>query len=75
MLKKIAFAVLVMCLMFCRIESVAAASVAEASCYDQCSTGCVQSNTRKMQRCDRKCQIKCGPDSEVDKHYNEFIKV
>ncbi|KAK2664039.1 hypothetical protein Ddye_002613 [Dipteronia dyeriana] len=28
-------------------------------CLDACQTGCVQPDTRLMQRCDRKCQIKC----------------
>ncbi|PON83898.1 hypothetical protein TorRG33x02_203380 [Trema orientale] len=44
-----------------------------ADCYDACSTACVQPNTRLMQRCDRKCQIKCGPDSTVKEYVNEVI--
>ncbi|ONI13841.1 hypothetical protein PRUPE_4G249100 [Prunus persica] len=39
---------------------------AGVDCYDACNTGCVQSNTRLYQRCDRKCKIRCGPDSEVE---------
>ncbi|KAL5721180.1 hypothetical protein ACHQM5_013772 [Ranunculus cassubicifolius] len=31
-------------------------------CYDSCSTACVQPDTRLMTRCDRKCQIRCGPN-------------
>ncbi|KAI3770282.1 hypothetical protein L6452_01409 [Arctium lappa] len=34
-------------------------------CYDSCSTGCVNRDTRLMQRCDRKCQIRCSPDRSV----------
>ncbi|KAK4271107.1 hypothetical protein QN277_019847 [Acacia crassicarpa] len=34
-----------------------------ADCLDACQTACVQKDTRVMQRCERKCQIKCGPDS------------
>ncbi|XP_057976489.1 uncharacterized protein LOC131163767 [Malania oleifera] len=36
-------------------------------CYDACSTGCVQPDTRLMQRCDIKCQIKCSADSQDKK--------
>ncbi|CAA2933969.1 WAT1-related At1g25270-like, partial [Olea europaea subsp. europaea] len=31
------------------------------SCYDSCSTGCVNPDLRLMKRCDRKCQIRCSP--------------
>ncbi|KAL4556064.1 hypothetical protein LXL04_038704 [Taraxacum kok-saghyz] len=31
-------------------------------CFDSCSTGCVNSNTRLMQRCEGKCRIRCSPD-------------
>ncbi|KAK7328226.1 hypothetical protein VNO77_22328 [Canavalia gladiata] len=34
-------------------------------CIDACSTGCVQRDSRLTARCDRKCIIKCGPDSAV----------
>ncbi|PIN03497.1 hypothetical protein CDL12_23978 [Handroanthus impetiginosus] len=37
-------------------------------CYDACSTACVNPDTRLMARCDRKCQIKCGPDLEANGH-------
>ncbi|GKV24207.1 hypothetical protein SLEP1_g33845 [Rubroshorea leprosula] len=56
-------------LIFCVVISSHFASVEpQIDCYDACSTACVQPNTRLMQRCDRKCQIKCGPDSKVDGH-------
>ncbi|CAH1450591.1 unnamed protein product [Lactuca virosa] len=37
-------------------------------CLDSCSTGCVNRDTRLMQRCERKCQIRCSPDRSVDDH-------
>ncbi|GMY19364.1 hypothetical protein FCV25MIE_14603 [Fagus crenata] len=68
MKKKVMVAVLVLCVIISsHMESAESAS---PDCYDQCSTGCVQSNTRLMQRCDRKCQIKCGPDSDIDVNPN-----
>lgn len=36
------------------------------NCYDSCSTGCVQRDTRLMLRCDRKCSIRCSPDVKVE---------
>ncbi|KAF9608442.1 hypothetical protein IFM89_009808 [Coptis chinensis] len=39
---------------------------AVTDCYDACSTGCVQRDTRLMQRCDRKCAIKCEPSALVE---------
>lgn len=30
-------------------------------CIDACFTGCVNINTRVMQRCEGKCRIRCGP--------------
>ncbi|XAR53100.1 hypothetical protein NMG60_11021502 [Bertholletia excelsa] len=43
-------------------------STTDPQCYDSCNMGCVQyhNNTRLYKRCDRKCQIKCGPDAEAD---------
>ncbi|KAI3752797.1 hypothetical protein L2E82_24834 [Cichorium intybus] len=51
-------------------------------CLDSCSTGCVNRDNslnytyqfaqifsaRLMQRCERKCQIRCSPDRSVDDH-------
>ncbi|KAJ6869457.1 hypothetical protein NC651_034255 [Populus alba x Populus x berolinensis] len=39
-----------------------------SDCDDACTTGCVQSNTRLLLRCNIKCGIRCGPDSEVEDH-------
>ncbi|ONI35931.1 hypothetical protein PRUPE_1G561600 [Prunus persica] len=64
--KKMAVALLVLCAVFSCMEKVVDSADAGVDCYDACNTGCVQSNTRLYQRCDRKCQIKCGPDSEVE---------
>ncbi|CAB4267550.1 unnamed protein product [Prunus armeniaca] len=57
--KKMAVALLVLCAVFSCMEKVV--DSAGVDCYDACNTGCVQSNTRLYQRCDRKCRIKCGP--------------
>ncbi|PQM36471.1 hypothetical protein Pyn_13469 [Prunus yedoensis var. nudiflora] len=62
--KKMAVALLVLCAVFSCMEKVV--DSAGVDCYDACNTGCVQSNTRLYLRCDRKCQIRCGPDSEVE---------
>ncbi|KAL1336301.1 hypothetical protein HN51_030688 [Arachis hypogaea] len=36
-------------------------------CLDACQTACVSpGDLRLQQRCERKCQIKCGPDSTVE---------
>ncbi|PON76079.1 thionin-like protein [Parasponia andersonii] len=70
MIKKTIVAAMILFLVFSYRERVAAHA---ADCYDACSTACVQSNTRLMQRCDRKCQIKCGPDSTVKEHVDEAI--
>ncbi|KAL5854913.1 hypothetical protein ACOSQ4_004715 [Xanthoceras sorbifolium] len=40
-----------------------------ADCNDACSTACVQPDSRLMQRCDRKCQIKCDPASQVQEEH------
>ncbi|XWS55193.1 hypothetical protein CRYUN_Cryun10bG0153600 [Craigia yunnanensis] len=63
MMKKMIVVVLIFCIFSSQMGNVEPQGV---DCYDACSTGCVQSNTRLMQRCDRKCQIKCGPDSKVE---------
>ncbi|KAA3463311.1 Tubby-like F-box protein 8 [Gossypium australe] len=57
MKKMMIIAVLIFCVLSSQMEIVAP----QVDCYDACSTGCVQSNTRLMQRCDRKCQIRCSP--------------
>ncbi|XVF68089.1 hypothetical protein PTKIN_Ptkin10aG0175200 [Pterospermum kingtungense] len=62
MMKKMIVAVLIFCIITSQMETVEP----QVDCYDACSTGCVQSNTRLMQRCERKCQIRCGPDSKLD---------
>ncbi|KAM3690867.1 hypothetical protein ACJW30_09G153000 [Castanea mollissima] len=62
-MKKIIVVVMVLCVILSHMDSAEAQS---PDCYDQCSTACVQSDTRLMQRCDRKCQIRCGPDSDID---------
>ncbi|KAI5661468.1 hypothetical protein M9H77_20791 [Catharanthus roseus] len=37
-------------------------------CYDACSTACVgRGDTREMQRCERKCSIRCSPESVLKK--------
>ncbi|KAG5000573.1 hypothetical protein JHK87_021645 [Glycine soja] len=36
-----------------------------ADCLDGCSTACVQSDSRLQARCERKCSIRCGPDSTI----------
>ncbi|KAK7302474.1 hypothetical protein RJT34_13364 [Clitoria ternatea] len=36
-----------------------------SDCLDACSTACVQRDARLQARCDRKCTIRCGPDSTV----------
>ncbi|CAG7864602.1 unnamed protein product [Brassica rapa] len=43
------------------LDMVAEAQLGPGDCYDGCSTGCVQRDSRKMARCDRKCSIRCGP--------------
>ncbi|TMW99547.1 hypothetical protein EJD97_002368 [Solanum chilense] len=35
-------------------------------CYDSCNTACVGQSWREYQRCDEKCQIRCGPDGKID---------
>ncbi|OMO92060.1 hypothetical protein COLO4_17908 [Corchorus olitorius] len=59
MMKQMMVAVLIFCIFTSQMEN----AESQVDCYDACSTGCVQSNTRLMQRCDGKCQIRCGPDS------------
>ncbi|KAG2705213.1 hypothetical protein I3843_05G038900 [Carya illinoinensis] len=63
MMKKIVVAMLVLCVFISHMDVVEPSAF---DCYDACSTGCVQSNTRLMARCDRKCQIKCSPDSSTE---------
>ncbi|XXG52915.1 hypothetical protein AAC387_Pa03g1112 [Persea americana] len=60
--EKMAAALLLLLLLSCQMEMV---EPGPADCYDACSTGCVQRDARLMARCDRKCQIKCGPDGNV----------
>ncbi|CAK8530247.1 unnamed protein product [Lathyrus sativus] len=38
-----------------------------SDCLDACSTACVSRDSRLTARCDRKCQIRCDPDSMVEK--------
>ncbi|KAK9929514.1 hypothetical protein M0R45_026610 [Rubus argutus] len=59
--------VLVLVLVLCVMSSNMEQSFAQVDCYDACSTGCVSyfNNPRLMSRCDRKCQIKCGPEVAV----------
>jgi hypothetical protein len=35
------------------------------NCYDSCNTGCVNPDPRLYRRCDRKCQIRCGPGNKA----------
>ncbi|PRQ20107.1 hypothetical protein RchiOBHm_Chr7g0224551 [Rosa chinensis] len=69
-MKKIS--VLVLVLVLCVMTSNVKQSLAQVDCYDACSTGCVSyiNNPRLMSRCDRKCQIKCGPDSQVEENFH-----
>ncbi|KAJ6970975.1 hypothetical protein NC653_035292 [Populus alba x Populus x berolinensis] len=65
MMRKILVAVLIVSMVASHFENVASDA---SDCDDACTTGCVQSNTRLMRRCDIKCGIRCGPDSEVEDH-------
>ncbi|KAE9595095.1 hypothetical protein Lal_00041291 [Lupinus albus] len=63
-MKKIGVAIIMLLFVICsQMETVNSDA---SDCLDACSTACVQRDTRLMQRCDRKCQIKCGPDSKVE---------
>ncbi|KAK9278462.1 hypothetical protein L1049_028027 [Liquidambar formosana] len=62
MMKKIAVIVLVLCVLSSHMECV---EPSVFDCMDACSTGCVQSNTRLMQRCEGKCRIKCDPGRKL----------
>ncbi|CAK7339008.1 unnamed protein product [Dovyalis caffra] len=64
-MKKIIVAVLIVSMILSHFESVESGP---GDCLDACQTACVQPNTRLMQRCDRKCQIRCDPDPKVDHH-------
>ncbi|KAJ4847381.1 hypothetical protein Tsubulata_018021 [Turnera subulata] len=57
MMKKMMVAVLIVSLVFSQLESAQADAF---DCYDACTTGCVQPDTRLMARCERKCGIRCG---------------
>ncbi|KAJ0080936.1 hypothetical protein Patl1_11980 [Pistacia atlantica] len=63
-MKKIIVVVMIIVFIFSHFETVQPSA---ADCYDACSTACVQKDSRLMQRCDRKCQIKCDPDSSTVK--------
>ncbi|KAL6179062.1 hypothetical protein ACLB2K_050578 [Fragaria x ananassa] len=62
--------VLVVVLVLCVMASSLEQSFAQVDCIDTCTTGCVAyfNNPRLMSRCDRKCQIKCVPDSQVEEN-------
>ncbi|XP_062077259.1 uncharacterized protein LOC133782087 isoform X2 [Humulus lupulus] len=63
MMKKTVVAVMIMFLVFSYSERVAADAF---DCLDGCITGCVSQHfrdTRLGVRCDRKCEIRCGPVS------------
>ena len=64
-MKKILVAVLIVSMIASHFENVASDAF---DCYDACTTGCVQQNTRLMRRCETKCGIKCGQNSEVEDH-------
>ncbi|PIA34567.1 hypothetical protein AQUCO_03700094v1 [Aquilegia coerulea] len=57
-MKKIVVLMVILFLFSSHIETVKPDA---ADCYDGCSTACVQRDTRKMQRCDIKCSIRCAP--------------
>ncbi|KAE8650509.1 hypothetical protein Csa_010751 [Cucumis sativus] len=52
-------AVAILCLLL--LSAVVTVSADAADCIDGCFTACVQKDSRAMQRCERKCTIKCGP--------------
>ncbi|KAJ6761115.1 PLANT THIONIN FAMILY PROTEIN [Salix purpurea] len=64
-MKKILVAVFIVSMIASHFENVASDA---SDCLDACTTGCVQRNTRLMQRCEIKCGIRCGPNSEVEDH-------
>ncbi|GAA0150029.1 hypothetical protein LIER_09056 [Lithospermum erythrorhizon] len=41
-------------------------------CYDACSTGCVNPDTRLMARCDRKCSIRCSADLKTSEQLGKI---
>ncbi|KAA8545552.1 hypothetical protein F0562_020336 [Nyssa sinensis] len=59
MKKMIAFALILFVISSLNMDGVEC----QIDCYDSCSTGCVAyfGDPRRMQRCDRKCQIQCAP--------------
>ncbi|KAJ4726117.1 Thionin-like protein [Melia azedarach] len=70
-MKNIIVGLMIVVVMLSHMEKVEPSA---ADCYDACSTACVQPNkififtntARLMQRCDRKCQIRCQPASQVE---------
>ncbi|WJX26266.1 hypothetical protein P8452_15212 [Trifolium repens] len=63
-MKKMVVGVMLLFLIFSQMDTV----LSDASdCLDGCQTGCVQRDSRLTARCERKCQIRCGPDSMVEK--------
>ncbi|XP_038683563.1 uncharacterized protein LOC119983895 [Tripterygium wilfordii] len=62
-MKKVMVAVLIVCTISSNLET-AEASVYD--CMDACTTACVQPNTRLMQRCERKCDIRCNQDLKTE---------
>ncbi|AES63364.1 hypothetical protein MtrunA17_Chr2g0278531 [Medicago truncatula] len=63
-MKKTVFAMMVLFVIFSQMDSV----VPDAfDCLDGCQTGCVQRDSRLTARCERKCSIRCGPDSMFEK--------
>ncbi|XP_062077260.1 uncharacterized protein LOC133782087 isoform X3 [Humulus lupulus] len=74
MMKKTVVAVMIMFLVFSYSERVAADAF---DCLDGCITGCVSQHfrdTRLGVRCDRKCEIRCGPDSTIKEDVNAATK-
>ncbi|CAL5183147.1 unnamed protein product [Lathyrus oleraceus] len=67
MMKKnsvVSMMLLVFLIVFSQMDNV----VPDASdCLDGCSTACVSRDSRLTARCERKCQIRCGPDSMLEK--------
>ncbi|KAL5096369.1 hypothetical protein RYX36_000696 [Vicia faba] len=60
--------VVAMMLLFLIVFSQMDSVVPDASdCLDGCSTACVSRDSRLTARCERKCQIRCGPDSTLEK--------
>ncbi|ESQ34198.1 hypothetical protein EUTSA_v10009240mg [Eutrema salsugineum] len=60
-------ALLILVALSSNLDMVAEAQLGPGDCYDGCSTACVQRDSRKTARCDRKCSIRCGPDAKRER--------